>query len=83
MSAGIAALVRLARQTGMTSSDGAWSEAYVYWFDRPMPDGVRRAGTANPALDYHSAARTPHTPAHEGFLDRDRKVAITFETDVQ
>ena len=79
-SAAINRLVALALQAGLHSDDGQWSEAFVHYFCRPMPDDIRTAGGTDATLAYFMTKRTPHNPEYEGFIDRNSKVAITFET---
>ena len=78
MSVGIRKLVEMAREAGLKSDDSAWSEAFVFWFDDLMPEDIRRAGNADPSIDYFDSEGTPHTPAGEGFIDREAKTAISF-----
>jgi hypothetical protein len=83
MSNAVLKLVHLAQESGLSSRDGEWSEAFVYWFDALMPEGVRSAGSAEPSLDYFDSEGTPHTPAGEGFIDRGATTAISFLLEVK
>jgi hypothetical protein len=78
MSSAILKLVALAKDDDFEPREGEWSEAFVYWFDALMPEGVRATGDADPTLAYFESEGTPHTPSGEGFIDRDAKTAISF-----
>ena len=78
MSGGIRKLVEMANDAGLQSDDSAWSEAFVYWFDNLMPEDIRQAGNADSSIEYFDSERTPHTPAGEGFIDRQSRTAISF-----
>ncbi|WP_395612579.1 hypothetical protein [Allosphingosinicella sp.] len=83
MTGAVLKLVHMARESGLSSEDGEWSEAFVYWFDALMPENVRAAGNADPSVDYFDSEGTPHNPAGEGFIDRGAKTAISFLLEVK
>ena len=78
MSVAIQSLVSLANEAGLTSTDGSWSKAFVYWFDAPMPLEVRVAGLDEASIEHFDIEQTPHMPAGEGFIDHADQTAITF-----
>ena len=82
MSAAIERLVETAEQLGLKSTQGEWSEAFVYWFNDPMPAEVLAAGEVEPTLEYLDVAKTPHLPAHRGFIDRADNTAVTFDASL-
>jgi hypothetical protein len=78
MSAAIAKLVAMAERHGLTGELFKWSQADVWTFDEPMPDDVRLAGSADPAVDYYEQTPAPHFPGDVGFIDGEAKTAISF-----
>ncbi len=79
MSASINKLVALAEKHGFKGELTIWSEADVWWFEEPMPDDVRLAGTADPAVDYYEQMPSPQFRGDAGFIDGAAKTAISFD----
>lgn len=78
MSAAIARLVAMTERHGFKGELMKWSKADVWTFVEPMPDDVRLAGTADPAVDYYEQMPDLHFAGDVGFIDGAAKTAISF-----
>ncbi|WP_271079027.1 hypothetical protein [Aurantiacibacter sp. MUD61] len=78
MSAAIAKLVAMSEGHGLKGELNKWSKADVWTFAEPMPEDVRLAGTAEPAVDYYEQMPGPHFAGDVGFIDGEAKTAISF-----
>jgi hypothetical protein len=74
----ISKLVEMTKATGSHYEYSEWSKAKVFWFDELMPNEVRMAGSSDPTVEHFNSDGTPHTPAGEGFIDRQSNTAISF-----
>ena len=81
MSVAITKLVELTERHGLSAELVKWSEADVWTFGEAMPDDVRLAGTADPAVDYYEQAPATHFAGDVGFIDGAAKTAISFLRD--
>ncbi|WP_186728815.1 hypothetical protein [Sphingomonas panacisoli] len=79
--AAVEQLLKLAESLGVRRETvvSDWGDfKTVYWMADPMPLEVRELGRDLSELEYASYEGDPHNRADENFLDRDRRVAISF-----
>ncbi|WP_156930295.1 hypothetical protein [Sphingomonas jaspsi] len=71
-------LIALARRFEPSAACHDFSSVKAWWFEQPMPEAVRSAGSAESSLRYFTTQQTPHNRPDEGFVDDAAKVAISY-----